>query len=58
MCIRDSDYTGRLCAVVGSLDDKEVSRGFNRGTAAVRQVGSTMKPIGASALALEKNKIN
>ena len=52
------DYTGRLCAVVGGLDDKEVSRGFNRGTAAVRQVGSTMKPIGAYALALEKNKIN
>lgn len=52
------DYQGRLVAVVGGLDDKEVSRGFNRGTDAVRQVGSTMKPIGAYALALEKNKIN
>lgn len=52
------DYEGRLVAVVGGLDDKEVSRGFNRGTDAVRQVGSTMKPIGAYALALEKNKIN
>lgn len=52
------DYTGRLCAVVGGLGEKEVSRGFNRGTAAVRQVGSTMKPIGAYALAIEKNKIN
>lgn len=52
------DYAGRLVGVVGGLDDKEVSRGFNRGTDAVRQVGSTMKPIGAYALALEKNKIN
>ena len=34
-----------------------MSRGLNRGTVP-RQVGSTMKPIGAYALALEKNKIN
>ncbi len=51
------DYEGRLRAVVGSLDEKTVSRAFNRGTDAVRQPGSTMKPIGAYALALEKNKI-
>ena len=31
---------------------------FNRGTDAVRQVGSTMKPIGAHALALAQDKIN
>ncbi len=52
------DYDGRLCAVVGGLDEKEVSRSFNRGTGALRQVGSTMKPIGPYALALEKNKIH
>ena len=51
------DYEGRLCAVVGGLGEKEISRGFNRGTGALRQVGSTMKPIGAYALALEENKI-
>ena len=51
-------YDGGLKAVVGGLGQKEVSRGFNRGTDALRQVGSTMKPIGAYALALEKNKIN
>ena len=51
------DYNGALRAVVGGLGDKEISRGFNRGTNAVRQVGSTMKPIGAYALALQNNKI-
>ena len=51
------DYEGRLCAVVGGLGEKEVSRGFNRGTDALRQVGSTMKPIGAYALALQEDKI-
>ncbi|MEG2931560.1 MAG: penicillin-binding transpeptidase domain-containing protein, partial [Ruthenibacterium sp.] len=50
-------YDGGLKAVVGGIGEKEISRGFNRGTDAVRQVGSTMKPIGAYALALEKNRI-
>ena len=52
------NYQGELCAVVGGLGEKTVSRGFNRATQATRQVGSTMKPIGAYVLALEKNKIN
>lgn len=51
------DYSGGICAVVGGLGEKEVSRGFNRATSAVRQVGSTMKPIGPYAVALEKDKI-
>ncbi|MEG1381464.1 MAG: transglycosylase domain-containing protein [Ruthenibacterium sp.] len=51
-------YDGALKAVVGGIGEKEVSRGFNRGTDAVRQVGSTMKPVGAYALALQNNKIN
>ena len=51
------NYNGEVCAVVGGLGTKEVSRGFNRATQAQRQVGSTMKPIGAYALALQKNKI-
>lgn len=51
------DYDGGICAVVGGLGEKEVSRGFNRATSAVRQVGSTMKPIGPYAVALERNKI-
>lgn len=51
------DYNGSICAVVGGLGEKELSRGFNRATSAVRQVGSTMKPIGPYAVALEKGKI-
>lgn len=50
-------YDGSLRAIVGGIGEKEVSRGLNRATVP-RQVGSTMKPIGAYALALEQNKIN
>ncbi len=50
-------YDGSLRAVVGGLGEKQVSRGLNRGMVP-RQVGSTMKPIGAYALALEQNKIH
>ena len=52
------DYSGALKAVVGGIGEKQVSRGFNRGTHAERQVGSTMKPIGAYVLALENNQVN
>ncbi len=52
------NYEGELCAVVGGLGEKEISRGFNRGTQALRQVGSTMKPIGAYVLGIEEDKIN
>lgn len=51
-------YDGSLKAVVGGIGEKDISRGFNRGTSAVRQVGSTMKPIGAYALAVENNKVH
>ncbi len=50
-------YDGSLRAMVGGIGEKRVSRGLNR-AAVPRQVGSTMKPIGAYVLALEKNKIN
>lgn len=51
------DYEGRLRAVVGGVGEKEISRGLNRATGAARQVGSTMKPIGAYVLALQNDKI-
>lgn len=51
------DYEGGICAVVGGLGEKEISRGFNRGTSAVRQVGSTMKPISPYITALEAKTI-
>lgn len=50
-------YDGSLRAMVGGIGEKRVSRGLNRASVP-RQVGSTMKPIGAYALALEKNKIH
>ena len=50
-------YDGSLRAMVGGIGEKQVSRGLNR-AAVPRQVGSTMKPIGAYVLALEKNKIH
>lgn len=52
------DYSGALKACVGGIGPKTVSRGFNRATQAQRQVGSTMKPIGAYVLALENNRIH
>ncbi len=51
------DYEGGICAVVGGLGEKEISRGFNRGTDAVRQVGSTMKGIAPYPLAIEDEDI-
>ncbi len=50
-------YNGGVAAVVGGLGEKQISRGFNRGMSAVRQVGSTMKPIGPYVLGIEKNLI-
>lgn len=47
------DYEGGIRAVVGGLGEKTVNRGFNRGTSAYRQVGSTMKPISPYVTALE-----
>lgn len=51
------DYEGGVCAVVGGLGEKTLSRGFNRSTQANRQVGSTMKPIGPYAVAFKQNRI-
>ncbi|MDL2252581.1 transglycosylase domain-containing protein [Ruminococcaceae bacterium OttesenSCG-928-I18] len=51
------DYEGGVCAVVGGLGEKEISRGFNRGISAIRQVGSTMKGIAPYPLAIEDNEI-
>lgn len=52
------DYTGGICAVAGALGKKEETRSYDRATMAVRQVGSTMKPIGPYVLGIEENKIN
>lgn len=49
------DYSGHVKALVGGIGEKTANRGFNRATDAVRQPGSTMKPIGAYALAIEND---
>ena len=55
------DYKGNVKGLVGGIGKKEVNlgiSGFNRATDAIRQPGSTMKPIASYSLAIEKNLIN
>lgn len=52
------DYNGHVKGLVGGIGEKIGQRGFNRATSAVRQPGSTMKPIAAYAPAIEKDIIN
>lgn len=51
------DYNGHVLGIVGGIGEKVGQRGFNRATAAKRQPGSTMKPIGAYAPAIENDLI-
>ncbi len=48
---------GEIVAVVGGFDEKEQDRVLNRAVDSVRQTGSTMKPIGSYAPALDYNYI-
>ncbi len=52
------DYQGNVKAIVGGIGEKTMDRGFNTAVDAVRQPGSTMKPIAAYAPAIEENMIN
>ncbi len=55
------DYEGHVKGLAGGIGEKTVNlglSGFNRATDAVRQPGSTMKPISAYALAIENGLIN
>ncbi|MBQ6825253.1 MAG: transglycosylase domain-containing protein [Clostridia bacterium] len=51
------DYQGNVKALVGGIGEKTTNRGFNCATDAVRQPGSTMKPIAAYAPAIEQDMI-
>ncbi len=51
------DYEGHIVGMAGGLGEKTANRGFNRATSAVRQPGSTMKPISAYAQAIERDLI-
>lgn len=55
------DYEGHVKGLAGGIGQKTVNlgiSGFNRATDAVRQPGSTMKPISTYALAIERGLIN
>lgn len=51
------DYSGNILAIGGGIGEKKYDLGFNRATSP-HQIGSTMKPIGAYALALDYKLIN
>lgn len=51
------DYKGNVKGIVGGIGEKTTNRGFNNATDAVRQPGSTMKPIAAYAPAIEQDLI-
>lgn len=51
------DYKGHVVGMVGGLGEKKKNLAFNRATSAVRQPGSTMKPMSAYAPAIENNII-
>lgn len=52
------DYSGHIVGIVGGAGEKSVNRGLNRATDSPRQPGSTMKPIGVYAPALENDLIH
>lgn len=55
------DYKGRIRGLAGGIGEKTVNlglTGFNRATDALRQPGSTMKPIAAYAPAIEEGIIH
>ncbi|MDL2233335.1 PBP1A family penicillin-binding protein [Ruminococcaceae bacterium OttesenSCG-928-L11] len=52
-----TDLNGKILGLVGGVGEKTVSRGFNRATMAKRHPGSSIKPIGVYALAMEYNQI-
>ncbi len=51
------DYRGNVVGIAGGLGEKKENRGLNRATSSPRQPGSTMKPLTAYALSIEKNML-
>ncbi len=52
------DYSGNIVGIVGGVGEKTVNRGLNRAIDSPRQPGSTMKPIGVYAQAIENGYIS
>ncbi len=51
------DYSGRIVAMVGGAGEKTENRSNNRAAAAIRQPGSSIKPLSIYAPAIEENVI-
>ncbi len=51
------DYEGHIVGIVGGVGKKTVNRSLNRAISAPRQPGSTMKPIGVYAPAIDTGTI-
>lgn len=51
------DYSGHIKGIVGGAGEKTVNRGLNRAVDSPRQPGSTMKPIGVYAQAIDSGAI-
>ncbi len=52
------DYEGNIKGIVGGVGEKTVNRGLNRAIDSPRQPGSTMKPLGVYALAIDNGIIS
>lgn len=52
------NHTGEVKGIVGGIGRKKQNRIFNRATQALRQPGSTMKPLGVYAPAIEKDLLS
>lgn len=48
------DYEGNIKGIVGGVGEKTINRGLNRAVDSPRQPGSTMKPLGVYALAIDR----
>ena len=51
-------YDGSILGLVGGRGTKDGSRSYNRATMSFRSPGSTIKPIGLYALAIDQNLVN
>ena len=57
-CMTVMDYEGHVVGIIGGKGTRKGQRLLNRATSSPRQIGSSMKPIGVYALAVEYNDIN
>ena len=52
------DYEGNIKGIVGGVGEKTINRGLNRAIDSPRQPGSTMKPLGVYALAIDRGLLS